>query len=427
MGLMDFFKAKNNANELKASASQHVIMTGTSGAVWSKRNFAQFAKEGYSQNVVAFQCVNKIAEAVASVGWEAWRGDTQLTEHRLLELIKQPNPNQSGQEFFADFVGYLMIAGNSYTEKVKIGSEPRELYSQRPDRMKLNVAKSGSLSGYTYTVNATAYTWPVDATTQQSDILHTKLFNPLDDWYGQSPMEAGAFAIDQHNESMNWMQALLQNSARPSGALVMSENKDLTDPQFERLKTQIEASHTGAGNAGRPMLLEGGLDWKEMGMSPVAMGHLETKNSSARDIALAFGVPPMLLGIRGDNTYANYSEARLSFWEDTVLPLVTHIAGDLNGWFKDDFEGVTLVPKLSEIPAIVDKRMTLWGMADASNDLTINEKRKLKGFEPIEGGDQLLVTGAMIPLSETSLTTDDLTKAEGQELETMIKAAYGEG
>ena len=79
-------------------------------------------------------------------------------------------------------------------------------------------------------------------------------------------------------------------------------------------------------NAGRPLLLEGGLSWQPLSLSPKDMDFLEAKNAAARDIALAFGVPPMLLGIPGDNTYSNLAEANRAFWRTSVVPLVTRTA-----------------------------------------------------------------------------------------------------
>jgi HK97 family phage portal protein len=416
--------------ETKASATASIMMVGPNDATWTKRDYAAFAREGYIQNVVAFQAINKIAEAVSSVRWEAWRGEIELKAHPLLDLIAKPNPTQSGQEFFSAYVGFLMISGNAYAEKVRIGNVPRELYVQRSDRMAVVPSDSGFPAGYEYRVNGRKVSWPVDAISGQSDVLHTKLFHPLDDWYGLSPMEAAAYGVDQHNLSMAWMQALLQNSARPSGALVMGQGGSLSDDQFSRLKESLEDQYSGSKNAGRPMLLEGGLDWKEMGMSPVQMGSIETKNSVARDICLAMGVPPMLMGIPGDSTYANYAEARLAFWEDTVLPLVNHIGGDLNGWFANDFGGVELRPALDQIPAIVEKRQRLWEMADKATDLTINERREMKGYPKINGGDQILINAGLIPLSEASLTLGQLSPQGQNEItveeeQKMIRLAYG--
>ena len=78
------------------------------------------------------------------------------------------------------------------------------------------------------------------------------------------------------------------------------------------------------------MVLEGGLDWKAMALSPKDMDFVELKNAAAREIALAFGVPPMLLGIPGDNTYANLAEANRALWRQTVIPLVRRVADDLS-------------------------------------------------------------------------------------------------
>ena len=79
----------------------------------------------------------------------------------------------------------------------------------------------------------------------------------------------------------------------------------MTDDQFSRLKSELETSFQGARQAGRPLLLEGGLDWKPLSLTPKDMDFIEAKNVAAREIALAIGVPPMLLGIPGDNTYSN--------------------------------------------------------------------------------------------------------------------------
>ncbi len=393
-------------NETKESATGRILVMNPQQAVWTPRDYKSFAQEGYSRNVVAYQAINKIAEAVASVEWEAWRDDKQITESPLLDLIARPNPMQSGSEFMIAKIGYLMIAGNSYDEAVDIGGEPKEMYTHRPDRMAVLPSNNGFPRGYVYKVGQQEMMWEVDGLTHESPIRHMKLFNPLDDWYGMSPIEAGSYGIDQHNESMSWIQSMLQNSARPSGALSTKDDNTLSDDQFKRLKTQIEDQYTGAKNAGRPMLLEGGLTWQQMGLSPTDMGIIETKYSAARDISLAFGVPPQLLGIPGDNTYSNYAEARLSFWEDTVIPLVIRVAEDWTNWLGPTFGDLTVKPNMDKIPAIAEKRSKIWSMADTSTDLTINERRELKGFGKIPGGDTILVGAGQISLADASAPLD---------------------
>ena len=97
--------------------------------------------------------------------------------------------------------------------------------------------------------------------------------------------------------------------------------------QFERLKCELEAAFSGSVNAGRPMLLDGGLKWQSMAMSPADMDFATLKSAAAREIALAFGVPPMLLGLPGDNTYSNYREANRALWRLPLLPLAQKLFG----------------------------------------------------------------------------------------------------
>jgi HK97 family phage portal protein len=380
-----FNRMFGRAPEQKQSQTGAVLVMTPGQPVWTPRSYAKFADEAYSKNVVAYQSINRIADAVASVKWTAWRGETEFATHPLLDLLRNPNPQQSGPEYIRAKIGYFLIAGNGYEERVKAGQNVRELYQLRPDRMKIVPSNTGTPQAYVYTVNQRSVRFDVDPATMDSDVRHLRAFNPLNDWYGLSPVEAGAYGIDQHNEAMTWMQSLLQNSARPSGALVTKDGQELSDENFNRLKTQIEEQYSGAQNAGRPMLLEGGLDWKSMGLSPSDMAILETKYSAARDVSLAFGVPPQLIGIPGDNTYSNYQEARLAFWEDTVIPLLDMIAADWTAWLGDGV--VQIKPDLDQVPAIAEKRRTLWDMANKSTDLTINERRAMKGYEPIAGGD----------------------------------------
>ena len=411
MKLPRLFSRTPEAKESRVGAA---LVMNAGQPAWTPKNYKSFAEEGYSRNVVAYQAINKVADAIASVQWTVFRGQQELTEHPVLNLISNPNPLQSGPQYMRAKIGFLLIAGNGYEERVMVGRETRELYQLRPDRVKIVPSPNGIPMAYVYEANGRKVRFDVDQNTLDSDVRHLRMFNPLNDWYGMSPIEAGAYGIDQHNEAMTWMQSLLQNSARPSGALVTKDGEELSEDNFNRLKAQIEEQYAGARNAGRPMLLEGGLDWKAMGFSPSDMAILETKFSAARDVCLAFGVPPQLLGIPGDNTYSNYAEARLAFWEDTVIPLLDMIAADWNAWLAEPL-GVELRPDLDQVPAIADKRQVLWDMADRAQDLTINERRAMKGYEPIAGGDVLLVPSTQIslsmatePMNETTMPNADI-------------------
>jgi len=215
-------------------------------------------------------------------------------------------------------------------------------------------------------------------------------FNPLDDLYGLSPLEAAAIAVDTHNAAAAWNKALLDNAARPSGALIYDpgDGTTMSANQQERLKREFTEQYQGAANAGRPMVLDGALHWEAMSLSPQDMNFLEAKHAAAREIALAFGVPPMLLSIPGDNTYSNYQEANRVFWRQTVLPLAGRIGCALNHWLAPAFgEGLMLTVDTDKIEALSADRAALWDRVSKAPFLMVNEQRIATGYGPVEGGD----------------------------------------
>jgi HK97 family phage portal protein len=255
--------------------------------------------------------------------------------------------------------------------------------------MKLIPGADGWPEAYEYTVAGRSVRF--DQSAALPPILHLTLLHPLDDHYGLAPLEAAAVAVDTHNAAAKWNKALLDNAARPSGALVFSgaEGAVLSDDQFDRLKRELEENYQGARNSGRPLVLEGGLDWKSMSLSPKDMDFMEAKHAAAREIALAFGVPPQLLGIPGDNTYSNYQEANRVFFRATVLPFANRIAGALSAWLAPAFGGARLVVDADQIDALASDRAALWSRVSDAPFLTPNEKRAAVGYAPLEGGDRL--------------------------------------
>jgi HK97 family phage portal protein len=164
----------------------------------------------------------------------------------------------------------------------------------------------------------------------------------------------------------------------------------MTLEQRQDLKETLGALYEGQHNAGRVMVLEGDFQWKEMGLSPRDMDFIDGKNLSAREIAQAYGVPPMLVGVPGDATFSNYKEARYHLWEDTILPLLDHIIDEFNRWLCSTFgENLRLGYHLDAIPALACRREEVWSKFESASFLTINEKRKAMGYPPISGGDTL--------------------------------------
>jgi HK97 family phage portal protein len=368
------------AEEKSTVSHQIVSLTAPGGANWTDRGFASLADQGFMRNPVVYRCVRLVAESAARVPLAVMEGGRPVPGHPLALLLARPNPREAGPELFETVYAYLQTAGNAYLQGAIVEGEVKGLFGLRPDRMRIVPGRDGYAVGYDYTSGGR--TWRLNQLRSPvPEVLHLTLFHPLDDHYGFAPLAAAAQALDVHNAAQRWNKALLDNAARPSGALVYSSATSMTQSQFERLKAELELGFSGPANAGRPMVLEGGLDWKTIAMSPRDMDFIEARNAAARDIALAFGVPPMLLGIPGDNTYSNLVEANRALWRQTVVPLVRRTASALSHWLAPAFGSIELEPDLEKIEALAEDQSARWARIGNAPFLSDAEKRRMLGVE----------------------------------------------
>ena len=382
--LSQWLRSPPEAKSSRALRSVSLNLVGR--PVWTPRDYTALAREGFQKNAVVHRAVRLVAEAAAAVPLGLAQRGKGISDHPLLDLLARPNPREGGQRFLESVYGHLMVAGNAYVEAVGIEGLPRELHALRPDRMRVVPGSDGWPAAYDYSVGS--HTVRFRQGEGVPPILHLTLFHPADDHYGLSPMEAAATALDIHNAAGAWNKALLDNAARPSGALVFapSTGAALSDTQFTRLKAELETSYQGSANAGRPLLLDGGLDWRPLSLSPKEMDFVEAKAAAAREIALAFGVPPLLLGLPGDNTHANYAEANRAFYRQTVIPLVRRTADSLARWLEPAFGPARLEPDLDAVEALATERESLWRRVQGADFLSVAEKREAVGYPPQSPG-----------------------------------------
>ena len=374
--------------------------------------YEDLAKEGYLKNAIVYRCVNEISKGASSVPFVLKMGDQIIEEHPLIDLLMRPNPLQSYSEFFNSLYGYVLLSGNAYI--LKVGSEmgvPKELHQLRPDRIQIKGGGNPMPDRYEYMVNGQIReSYPVDQVNGFSELKHIKLWNPLDDYYGLSPMSAAAVEVDQFNMSSKHNVNLLQNGARPSGAIIFKPQDDagfavnLTESQRQQLLTDMNNRFAGSKNAGRPMLLEGDFDWKEMGLSPKDMDFANLKHMSATDIALCFGVPSQLVGVPDSQTYANVAEARLALYEETIIPHLRKVSSDLNEWLVPMFDDrFSLEFDIDSIPALSERvKRTYENVTSAVREgiMTRNEARQELNLEPVDGADALYISANLFPISD---------------------------
>ena len=347
------------------------------GASDVPRSYEVLVREGYERNAFAQRAVRIVAEGAGSAPINCRDG-----HDAVLGLL---NGSSAGRQLTETIATHLTLHGNAYVQTICDGDgRPVELIALRPERVAVELGDDGWPVAHRYRVGEATLRFPVQDADGRPGLLHLKAMNPLDDHYGLGCLGAAAQAIAIHNAAGGWHRSLLDNAARPSGALVYDPGEPgaaLSAEQFARLKEEMAASFQGAANAGRPMLLEGGLKWQPLSLTPADMDFAETRAAAAREIALAFGVPPMLLGMPGDNTYANYQEANRALWRLTILPLLARIIDGLQGHLKAWWPDLSLEIDRDAIPALAADRERLWSQVTMAHFLSDEEKRRMLGLD----------------------------------------------
>ncbi|MFN4225309.1 MAG: phage portal protein [Hyphomonas sp.] len=353
------------------------LLSEPRAANWGARDAGALIRDGYLKNAVAYRCVRMVAEAAASI-------PLRTAHEGAGRLLRQPGPDMAQAGFLEAVFSELLLTGNAFVEAVRLPGETElaALFPLRSTAVRPVTDARGwpeawmirGRGGQERAVRRDAGGW--------SPVLQVKFYHPADDAMGLPPLAAARRALDLHNASADWAKSLIDNAAKPSGALVYGGDGHMTPDQFDRLKAELETNFAGAANAGRPLLLEGGLQWQALSMSPAEMDFQATRATAAREIALAIGVPPMLLGMPGDNTYANYREANLAFWRMTVLPLAARLAEALSHWLDGAFgTDIEVRLDLDAVTALAGEREALWARLEDASFLTREEKRRMAGLD----------------------------------------------
>ena len=345
----------------------------------------------FCKNAVAQAALRLVTDAVGEIAIDA-------SDPRVAKLIAAPS---AGQALLETLAAHLLLHGNAYVQLVEDGAGGiAELYALRPERVTVEAGADGWPRAYMYRIGSSlSRLVPYDAAGLPT-IIHLKSVHPADDHYGLGCLGAAAGAMAIHNSAARWNKALLDNAARPSGALIhdSANGSYLTTDQFERLKAELALQYGGALNAGRPLVLDGNLKWQTMSLTPADMDFVALKDAAAREIAMAFGVPPMLLGLPGDATYANYKEANRALWRNRIVPLASRLLGGLAhglaGWFAQEEGGalgaespaqpLSLKVNMNHIPALAEERERLWTQVGAADFLSREEKRAMVGIGETE-------------------------------------------
>lgn len=364
---------------------------------------------------ILFRCIDQIAQSAASIDWDAYGSDGEKIERSDIErLLKRPSPQVDGSALIYHLIMSMIALGDGYlTAVVGSGGRPLELWNIDAGEITIKFDKDGSVSAYVYksgTPDERAF--ELDDNGSSLEIMRFSRNSVLAGKYlGQSGLKPAEAHAHLYMSLISRTIDLADNSINDSGILTIKDvdaDSSMTDEQFNQFKEQLRAFRNGGKRSGDIAILENmDVEFQRLSKDIETNGNTEQQNNAARMICSVFGVPPMLLGIPGDNTYSNYQAARAAFWTDTLVPYyLTPLGRTLSRWFFGD-ENIELRPDLSSVPALAAQHIENLKCYDAMSYLTINEKRAKAGLEPVEGGDTLYIPLSNVPLGEVEDTTSE--------------------
>lgn len=417
MSIFDIFKKP--VADLKAYPAASTMYDPSGQIQFPVRSYESLAKEGYRDNAIVFRCVQAIKTAIGELEIDLYKydgkGNRLLVEsHEVIDLIAKPNPMQGKNEFIQELVGYFLIDGNAYIFNPLEESKPKSIQTLRPSDVKV-IAGQTQPSAFELTEKSKRY--PVDVFTGKSAVLQIKDFNPLGIWYGMSRLTAAAHSIDIFNEAQRWNYALIKSGCKPSG--ILSSKEFLTPEQFSEIQESISASWAGSRSNG--VKLTNALEFKQMSLSPTDMDFQNNQIMAARHIAQVFGVPPQLIGLPEASTFSNVENAKLDFYENTVIPIANHVWGAINRWIFDFYENTegykfeVNLDKVSALDIVRKERADRYrGLVD-SGIITPNEAREKLGYGDTDNKamGKFYINGSKVPIEELSIDSELTEEEEG--------------
>ncbi len=383
---------------------QKSILFGNEMVYNSPEGFMELSDIAYAINATAYACITMKARAMAPVPWLMYKKDKnddmeELIDHPMSLSIKRPNKYEGKVAFLHKMMGHLDLGGEAIIHmNASKGGELIEQTLLRPDRVTLTLnSEQTEIITYDYSCGGVVEHY------KPAEIVHIKYFNPADDFRGLAPIAVAAKAIAQHNASKDYNIGLMMNGCRPTGVLKTADS--LTDDQYDQLRKEVEQKYAGTANAGKPMILEGGLEFQQIALSPEDMGWSMQQIMAAREICIVEGVPPELCGDVESKTYNSIGESRKALYTEAVLPVLELIKDGYNTWMAQQktFDGEYFDYNLDSIEVLHKDRRILWTYAiNAYNAglLTKNEARESLQYKAVEDGDEFCPLATGVTLDE---------------------------
>ena len=379
---------------------------------YSDGTFYSFYKNGFEKNPIVFAAIMKIASTFASVPLAAYDKDGGIIPNHPTSILfnSKPNPWMSSSTMWNLGIVMAYLTGEMRFEKTRnrVG-KVIEIAPIQSDLLKVNPDPNTFIAGYTYQANGNEY--PIAT----ENILNGIIFPDPDNFYrGMSPLRAAWRAVNIDNEATDMVKILMQNMGIP--ACYITTTNEVTEPLLTRLKEKWIQATTGHNRGKTPAFLQTGMDVKKLSLDLNELAMIELTAVQETRICAALGVPPILIGAKAGldkGTYANYGEARDSFWSETICPLHTMVA-DAIMLDADLSEGASSFSfdysKTPQMQKSQTERQTRSVSNVTAGLMSVNEGRAMIGLDAIAGGDIFLR-----PLSTIAVSANDLDESGGRD------------
>lgn len=399
MRLFDRLQRKSVSDEnFRASNFESVLgrMLAGSRFFGVGRSYTAQVREGLSRNPYVYRCADLRATAVASLDPVIYdANDEAIPNHPLLQVLKAPNELMSWRDLvYRTQIDYV-INGNAFIVPLTTIKGVGELWPVSPGNV--SAVETGDIF-------EPVETWQVSSAGGTAEVepwrmIHMHTVTDSNGVWGISPLEAAGLSIEQQSKAREWNVSLMDNGAKPS--IVVQDPRHMSASSFEEFKARLNAGHAGASKAGSIMVLDDGKTISTAGFSARDMDYSQGVTTSAREIAIALGVPPELVGDSANKTYSNAQEANKEFAAHTIKPQADLFYSILTRKLAHLYPDVGRIGyDEGQIDGLKGDESSIISALTGCDFMTVNEKRARMSYGPVPGGDEVLTDMSKMRLND---------------------------
>lgn len=398
MGLLDRIQKKSVTEEYRGSNLESIVGRVLSGVFRGGmgRSYTSQVRDGLSMNPYVYRCADLRATAVASLDPVIYdKNDEAIPNHPLMQVLMAPNPLMSWRDLVYTTQIDFSISGNTFIVPLLTILGVGELWPVSPGSV--SAVETGHIFDPVSEWQVSTAGGVIDV--EPSRMIHMHTATDIDGVWGISPLEAAGLSIEQQSMARRWNVSLMANGAKPS--IVVQDPRRMTSMMFEEFKARLSAGHAGPEKAGSVMVLDDGKTIATAGFNARDMDYSQGVTTSAREIAIAMGVPPELVGDSANKTYSNAQEANKEFAAHTVKPQADLFYSTLTRKLAHLYPDVGRIGyDESQIDGLKGDESSIITALTSCDFMTINEKRARLSYGPVPGGDRVLTDMSKMDIND---------------------------